>query len=366
MNLGLAIQTKGDTDGAIAEFRIAIRLKSDLAEAHHNLGAALRSTGDTDGAITEYRKAIQLRDGEASTHYLLGFALRTKGDLDGAIAEFRAAIRRKDDIAEFHYLLGITLKDQGLIDEAITECQKALRLKESYAEVHCALGYLLEQKGQFADALVHRRRGHELGSKDPNWRYPSAQWVRYCERLGELDAKLPRVLRGDAQPANADECVALAQLCQMPCKSLYAAAVRFYTDAFAEQPKIADDQQGLHRYNAACAAALAGCSRGKDAGGLPDKEYVRLRRQALEWLRADLAAYRRVLELQPVKAGPAVRERLQHWQQDTDFAGVRDPATLARLPEAERQEWQKLWADVAETLNRVQKQPAPEQKPETK
>jgi hypothetical protein len=37
---------------------------------------------------------------------------------------------------------------------------------------------------------------------------------------------------------------------------------------------------------------------------------------------------------------------LQHWQNDTDLAGVRDPAALAKMPEAERADWQKLWADV--------------------
>jgi hypothetical protein len=31
----------------------------------------------------------------------------------------------------------------------------------------------------------------------------------------------------------------------------------------------------------------------------------------------------------------------------------RGPEALARLPEAERQEWQKLWADVADTLARA-------------
>jgi hypothetical protein len=28
------------------------------------------------------------------------------------------------------------------------------------------------------------------------------------------------------------------------------------------------------------------------------------------------------------------------------LAGVRDPAALANLPEAERQEWQQLWKEV--------------------
>ena len=38
---------------------------------------------------------------------------------------------------------------------------------------------------------------------------------------------------------------------------------------------------------------------------------------------------------------------LGHWQQDTDFAGVRGTEALAKLPEAEQADWTKLWQDVA-------------------
>ena len=35
-----------------------------------------------------------------------------------------------------------------------------------------------------------------------------------------------------------------------------------------------------------------------------------------------------------------------------DFTGVRGTAALAKLPDDERQEWQKLWDDVAGLLNK--------------
>ena len=57
---------------------------------------------------------------------------------------------------------------------------------------------------------------------------------------------------------------------------------------------------------------------------------------------------------------------MQHWLDDPDFAGVRGPDALAKLPEAERPDWQKLWADVADTLARAQGKTAPEQKPGVK
>jgi hypothetical protein len=39
-------------------------------------------------------------------------------------------------------------------------------------------------------------------------------------------------------------------------------------------------------------------------------------------------------------------QALRDWLIDPALAGVRAPAALARLPEAERAGWQALWADV--------------------
>jgi hypothetical protein len=223
---------------------------------------------------------------------------------------------------------------------------------------------VLRSKGQFAQALSCLRRGHELGSKSPHWRYPSAQWVRDCERLVALDDKLPDLLSGKVQPADTAERLALAELCQEH-KKHYAAAARFYAEAFVAEPKLIGAQPSGHRYNAACAAALAGCGQGEDAKSLDDKERARLRRQGLDWLQADLAAWRRLLEQEPAKAGPTVMQQMQHWQNDADFAGVRGSEALERLPAAERPDWQKLWQEV-EALRQRAAAPAVPDKSEKK
>jgi hypothetical protein len=53
--------------------------------------------------------------------------------------------------------------------------------------------------------------------------------------------------------------------------------------------------------------------------------------------------------------GPGqAREALRHWQKDADLASVRDKDALDQLPAAERDAWQRLWADVAALLKRAQ------------
>jgi serine/threonine protein kinase/Tfp pilus assembly protein PilF len=355
-NLGIALQHKGRLDEAIAEWRKAILLKEDYAEAHYNLGNALRDKGQLDEAIAEYSKASRLKKDDLKAHVNLGVTLLAKGRLDEAIAEFREGVRINKDHHFPHYNLGNALRDKGLPDEAIAEYRETVRLNKDYAEAHCNLGNLLQRKGQFKEAVEELSRGHQLGLRSPSWPYPSAQWLLQAEQLAQFDERLSAVLEGKGQPKDAAERIVFAQLCTQ-FRKRYAAAARWYGEAFAEKSQLADDLRLQCRYNAACAAALASCGQGVDADKLDAKERARLRQQALDWLRADLKAYRLVMEKSAGKAGPAIAQRMQHWLQDKDFIGVRDSEALAKLPEAERKDWQKLWEEVEALLQQAAKQP---------
>ena len=78
-----------------------------------------------------------------------------------------------------------------------------------------------------------------------------------------------------------------------------------------------------------------------------------LRRQALDWLKADLAAYAKLAERDDPAARQTVRERLEHWRQDADLAALRDPVVLTKLPDDEREAWRALWADVDALLRKA-------------
>src|SRR5262249_46971623 len=156
-------------------------------------------------------------------------------------------------------------------------------LRNDFAEAHCYLGQALSQNGQFARALKALRRGHELGSKRLRWPYPSGQWVKECQRLVELDARLPEILSANKQPADAADRAALAKVCCL--KRLHHQAAPFYEKAFADHPSLAADLEKGHRYEAACAAALVGAGQARDAAKLHAPQRARWRKQALDWLR---------------------------------------------------------------------------------
>src|SRR5262249_44312678 len=153
-------------------------------------------------AIAEYKQAIALDPKVPLAHHNLGNALAAKGRLDDAIAEYKRAIDIDPKFASARFALGNALAAKGQLDDAIAHYKEAISLKEDYAEAYCNLGHVLREQGQFADALVQLRRGHKLGSKSPNWRHPSAQWIQHCERLSALDGKLLPILSGQMQPAD--------------------------------------------------------------------------------------------------------------------------------------------------------------------
>jgi tetratricopeptide (TPR) repeat protein len=288
---------------ALPLLRQAQRRHPDDFWANHYLATYLRRDSQPprlEEAIRYYTACVALRPRSSGARVNLGLALAASGDLDGAIAQYQEAIHLKADYAEAHNNLGNALRAKGRLHQAVAEYGNALRLKPGYAEAHSNLG----------NALADKRR------------------------LDEVFAEMRKP------------------------RKRYAAAAQFFEEAFTDRPAMADNMEQQYRYDAACAAALAGCGQGEDAADLEDQERARLRRQALDWLNADLGAWRKRLEKDPNQNRPTVAKTMQYWLADPDFTGVRGEAALGKLPEAERLQWQKLWEEVEALKRRAAGTPA--------
>jgi tetratricopeptide (TPR) repeat protein len=252
--LAHALEDRGDTEEAIAVFCDLVALRPKDHRHLNCLGGT--GPGAPDGrrlsreaaaalepAVAALRKALRLKPDDAEAHRSLALTLKLQGKLDEAIAEFRTVKRLnpKDNflwlrirawvgrrgtfindrvgspyrmIAYLSYHLANALRDQDKLDEAITAYREAIRQAEEdpydrfgdrgplpypYAEAHCNLGSTLKRKGDYAGALEMYRKGHELGSRRPDWWYPSAQWVpqRACGlvRTGRLQPGLASARR---------------------------------------------------------------------------------------------------------------------------------------------------------------------------
>jgi tetratricopeptide (TPR) repeat protein len=157
----------------------------------------------------------------------------------------------------------------------------------------------------------------------------------------DLAIQVPALIAGDYRPANNRERLDMARECQ--AQKQYRLALTLYSDAFAAEPKAAEDLRSEDRYNAARAAALLGRGEGDDK--VTDGERTRWRSKSRDWLRADLTVRARALAGDPKERAEATKQ-LHSWLESADLAGVRDAANLKELPEAQRKEWETFWSEV--------------------
>jgi tetratricopeptide (TPR) repeat protein len=340
-NLAILLSETGDPAGARAALEAALAIRKRLAEAHPtltqfqldlaachgNLGNLLFETGDRAAARTQYEPAQAIFQRLADAHptvteyqSLLGRTLGNLAAFDLEAAQFAVAADRLRQ--------AITWQKKALAANPASPTDRQ-GLRKNYTRLlNAARG--LDDAGLAAEA---QRGLADLDAADP--------------RLAALDGRLAAVLKGEP-PKDQAERLALAPRAYDTRR--YAAATRLWTAALAADPTLTNDRQAQHRYNAACAATLAVAGRGEDDPKPDDADRARLRRQALDWLKAELAAWSQVLEGDDPKARTIIAPVLRHWHEDPDLASVREPAALAALPDSERAAWQALWDEVTRLL----------------
>ncbi len=209
-----ALREQGKLVEALGQLREAARTKSNSPVDRYYLGHAFRELNEPEEALNQFRQAVRLdgdKPGEAI--FSLGSLLRSLGRYDEAVATYREAIRIQPDKAWAHVCLSNALKDQGKFDEAVAEHHEAIRLEPGDAGSYCNFGTLLRIKGDYAGSLEMFRKGHELGTKQSGWNYPSAEWVAKAEELATQASRLSAILKGEDRPRDNADRLTLAQMC---------------------------------------------------------------------------------------------------------------------------------------------------------
>jgi hypothetical protein len=168
--------------------------------------------------------------------------------------------------------------------------------------------------------------------------------------MDALSRRLPAVLAGNDQARDNTERLGLAKICYGAKR--YATAVRFWSEALTADPSLGNDRKARHRYNAACAAALAAAGQGVDEPASDETARTKLRALALAWLKAEADSWAKLID-NDAKASPQAVQVLRHWLEDLDLTSVRNASALTKLPGTERKDWQKLWAEVYGLLQRA-------------
>jgi serine/threonine-protein kinase len=344
--VGILMRRKKLADAETVLRDIIRRNPADDA-AHVTLSVVLAQQDKGDQAVAELREHVRARP-SAEGHRSLGNLYLGLGRPTEALDAYREAIRLNPGFALAWYEIGIVYRKLGKTADAISAYREAIRLNGDFAEPHCNLAQLLRDQGKYEEALPLLRRGHALGSKRADWPYPSAQWLRSLE----LEVKLQAVLAGKQKPDDGTEWAELALVCYH--QKRYATCARLYTEAFTRKPAVQFDARTGGGLVSSRAAVRAAMGEGIDAAKLDDTERGKLREQAVGWLRVHLDAWSGKLMAGKDKFRNDLKRMLEELKTDSALAGVRDAAALAKVPEAERDTWTKLWADVDALMKRAE------------
>ena len=312
MNFELAWQLnqQGRWDEALGYFRTALALRPDSSAAYNGLGEVLRSMGRVDEAIEPLEHALLLDPRNMLAHYNLGVALYSTGRLDESIGHYQQALIIDPESAALHNNIGMALRARGRLDEAIHHLRESVRIKPDSTHGQVNLGLALHQKGREDDALSHVQESVRLDPKNPLAQGDLAFLLRAKGRLAEAIDHLQQAVG---------------------LQSSLSTQIR--------------NRLVAYRYEAACANTRIGEGRGSEDARQNEPERAGKRQQALYWLRANLDLTGKLRD-----DGEVLGWSLATWLSDPALSSVRDPAALAKLPDAERESWQRLWTDVAASI----------------
>ncbi len=205
-SLATLLLRRGDPEGAIEHFGVAVRLAPENARAHADLGEILSELGRNDRALEHLGRAVELEPGLVEGLLALGNVQARLGRLDEAEANHRRVLESDPGNGEARLGLGAVLAQTGDYEQAVVELREALRLApeaEQAPRVHFGLAEALVRTGRLEEALPHYTRVRELAPGE------SLAWLREATvlmglgRFAEAKAVLEARLRVDSTDERA-------------------------------------------------------------------------------------------------------------------------------------------------------------------
>jgi serine/threonine-protein kinase len=242
-------------------------------------------------------------------------------DYAEALRHIAAASVLRPESGYFHVHIGDCCAGLGANERAAAAYRKAIALSPTQSYGYEQLGTVLAKLKDWDEAIAANREAIRLA------------------------------------PQYADTHLALAVT--LASAGRHAEALRVTLEALRQNSAWADEPRNQLRYCAACFAV--NCADGLGTGTPPPAERPACRKQALEFLTADLATLGKLADTERA----LVHAGMRHWLADSDLASVRDPEALQRLPTQERAAWEKLWAGVRDLRDRTAPPPARTDKPPT-
>ena len=186
-HLALAIESQWyEWNWAVAEseFKRAIELSPNDAEAHGYYSWFLAPMGRGPEALAEAKRAQQLAPLSSLGNFYVGSVLVFTRQWDPAIQQLHSNIELEPNFWFDHCFLGRAYEAKGRLPEAIAEFQSALALDKDNTEIWSGLGHAYALSGNKAEAQKVLSHFNELSTY--NYVSPYSRAIVYAG-LGEKD-----------------------------------------------------------------------------------------------------------------------------------------------------------------------------------
>jgi Flp pilus assembly protein TadD len=193
-------------DDSAAEYRHAVELKPDFAEAHLNLGLTLLDAKDFAGAAVALQRAAELMPDQARPKYLSGLALERGGNFAGAITQYESAAKIDPNNFDISLHWGVCLLRADRAADAEKQLRQAIALRGDSEPAHSALADALLRQKKTDAAIAELRVTLERNGGDAQAR------LKLATTLYELGKPADALAELDRADANAPPSVERAKL----------------------------------------------------------------------------------------------------------------------------------------------------------
>lgn len=141
-----------DFSGAEREYRQALELNPNYAEAHEQYGNLLAIMGRTDEALAEARRALALDPLSLVTNQNVGWLYWTVSQFEPLREQGRRLIELEPNFFAGHWLIGYEAIAMGRYEQATAEIEKAVKLGDGRTRQLSVLGCLYGVTGRRDEA----------------------------------------------------------------------------------------------------------------------------------------------------------------------------------------------------------------------
>jgi tetratricopeptide (TPR) repeat protein len=187
----------GDLNASILNLEMAIKLKSDYAEAHFNLGVAHQRLEQFDMAIENYQKALDIQHAQPKAHLNLGTIYFQRNQISSAIKSFEWASAYSPNYPEAARNLGSAFQKINKFEKAKKQFEKAISINPEYDQPYEDLGILCEIINLPKEALSYFEKALEI---NPNL----TNSYRNLSKYKKFEAKDPLISQMESLYSKSD------------------------------------------------------------------------------------------------------------------------------------------------------------------